>query len=87
MGKFRKKPVDIEAVKYKVRGDLQAPSAPQWLLDAVTDGTVTVFDDHARIRTLEGVHRANINDYIIRGVKGELYPCKPDVFHLTYDAI
>jgi hypothetical protein len=39
------------------------------------------------IPTLEGEHIANENDYIIRGVKGEFYPCKPDVFELTYEKI
>jgi len=38
------------------------------------------------IHTLEGTHQANPGDYIIRGVKGELYPCKPDIFELTYEA-
>ena len=39
------------------------------------------------IKTLEGEHIASIGDYIIKGVKGEFYPCKPDVFELTYDFI
>lgn len=37
------------------------------------------------IRTLEGVHEANIGDYIIRGIAGEIYPCKPDIFLATYE--
>ena len=44
------------------------------------DGTLT-------ITTLEGDHRANEGDYIIRGVKGELYPCKPDIFASTYEPV
>ena len=39
----------------------------------------------ANIETLEGAHRANMGDYIIKGVKGELYPCKPDIFARTYE--
>lgn len=39
------------------------------------------------IKTLEGNHRADIGDWIIRGVKGEFYPCKPDIFEATYDAL
>jgi len=39
------------------------------------------------IPTLEGLHLARQNDYVIKGVKGELYPCKPDIFELTYDII
>ncbi len=49
------------------------------------------FIDHGKvegglvIKTLEGEHLASIGDFIIKGVKGEFYPCKPDIFHLTYD--
>lgn len=39
------------------------------------------------IRTLEGEHLANIGDYIIKGVQGEFYPCKPDIFEQTYEVI
>ena len=39
------------------------------------------------IKTLEGDHAATIGDYIIKGVKGEFYPCKPDIFNLTYDKV
>ena len=48
------------------------------------DNTVTELED-LYIQTLEGEHFANIGDRIIKGVKGELYPCKPDIFALTYD--
>lgn len=40
-----------------------------------------------RIVTLEGIHRCDFGDWIIRGVKGELYPCKPDIFAATYEAV
>lgn len=40
-----------------------------------------------KIETLEGVMTADIGDYIIKGVKGECYPCKPDIFHMTYEEI
>ena len=43
--------------------------------------------NYIEIKTLEGVMRASIDDYIIKGVQGEFYPCKPDIFHLTYDAV
>jgi hypothetical protein len=39
------------------------------------------------IPTLEGVMRANYGDYIIKGVQGEFYPCKPDIFEATYEAL
>ena len=44
------------------------------------DGTLT-------IHTLEGVMRASVGDYVIKGVNGELYPCKPDIFKKTYDVV
>ena len=42
-------------------------------------------EEEVEIKTLEGVMKANINDYIIKGVQGELYPCKPDIFYETYE--
>ena len=80
---FRKKPVVIEA----------------WLLP-MPDGASRVFDGNpniifkresgviveAIITTLEGVMTASSGDWIIRGVKGELYPCKPDIFAATYES-
>ena len=44
-------------------------------------------DGKFKITTLEGVHTANIGDWIIRGVKGEFYPCKPDIFTATYEPV
>ena len=44
-------------------------------------------EDSIFIATLEGVMIANKGDYIIKGVNGEFYPCKPDIFHKTYDAV
>lgn len=89
--KFRKKPVVIEAVRFDdafVDGDV-----PEWMADAVfVDETVVSFEDPNRldtllVTTLEGVMRAEWGDWIIRGVKGELYPCKPDIFEATYEAV
>ena len=74
--KYRKKPVVIEAVK--------------WLGDNVTE--IAAFTKSAKfaqdtvyIETLEGTMQANVGDYIIKGVKGEFYPCKPDIFEQTYE--
>ena len=39
------------------------------------------------IKTLEGVHRVSVGDYVIQGVKGEIYPCKPDIFEMTYELV
>ena len=83
MGQFRKKPVVIEAFQL-VFGEVEVP---QWLKDAMQNGTVTTYGNYAIIKTLEGDHRAVEGDWIIQGVKGELYPCKPDIFEMTYEAL
>ena len=91
MGSYRKRPVEIEAFK------LGADCIPDWFMDAVTvnevilHGTSSGFDHipdtNADIHTLEGWHHANYGDYIIRGVKGEIYPCKSDIFEMTYETV
>ena len=91
MSKYRKKPVVIDAFK------LGVDYIPDWFMDAVTANEVIlhgtssgfdhVADTNADIHTLEGWHHANYGDYIIRGVKGEIYPCKPDIFDMTYDVV
>lgn len=81
MPKFRKKPVVIDAV--------------QWLGDNFVDVDefITVphetypADGYVIIPTLEGDHRADLGDWIIKGVAGEFYPCKPDIFNETYEAV
>lgn len=79
---FRKKPVVIEA-RQLLPG--LALELAEWC-----DG-VAMYDygnDCAiRIHTLEGDHVANNRDWIIKGVKGEFYPCNPDIFELTYEAV
>lgn len=79
--KFRKKPVVIEAFRYQ-HGD-----PPRWFLDAVESGDVELLPKVARIWTLEGEIYASRGDWIIRGVKGELYPCRPDIFDATYEPV
>lgn len=81
--KFRKKPIEIEAWQ-NGSGEPQ----PLWFIRAVVSGTIIVNEDYTMtIKTLEGDHLAQPNDWIIRGVKGELYPCKPDIFEATYEAV
>ena len=82
--KFRKKPVVIEA--WQNTDDPKSP--PLWLNDAWRDAKVQ-FAGGGRIdiHTLEGTMRAELGDWIICGVKGELYPCKPDIFEATYEAV
>lgn len=80
MPTYRKKPVEIEAVQ------LPMTSAPSWLADAMDAGNVRLYvDGAAAIDTLEGTMRAAPGDWIIQGVKGEIYPCKPDIFAATYE--
>ena len=80
MMKYRKKPVVIEAFKW-----LQ-DEAPQWWRDHQRI-QIEVDTGTAIIVTLEGNMKASPGDYIIRGIKGELYPCKPDIFEATYEAV
>ena len=86
-GSFRKKPVVIEAYRFNnycgSRGD-----RPRWLTDAVDAGKVwfqTQGRPYLTICTLEGNMVAELGDWIIKGVKGEIYPCKPDIFEMTYE--
>lgn len=81
--RYRKKPVEVEAFRW-TGGQGQA-KAPVWFFEAFKAGVVSVRYPHLYIDTLEGTHTANPGDYIIRGVKGELYPCKPDIFEATYE--
>ena len=84
--KFRKKPVIIEAVQWdgsdKAFSDIQALNLMR--LDLKTGGEN---NEKLWIWTLEGEHEAKLGDWIIQGVKGELYPCKPDIFEMTYDSV
>ncbi len=80
--KYRKKPVVIDAVQWK--GD----NIGEILLlskDGSRDIGEEVFGDTLTISTLEGDMTANLNDWIIKGVSGECYPCKPDIFEITYE--
>jgi hypothetical protein len=81
---YRKRPVVIEAVPTS-EIILGSDTLPAWLVEAELAGTVEVYGDHVDIRTLEGTMTADPGDWIIRGVKGELYPCKHDIFQATYE--
>lgn len=100
MPKFRKKPVVIEAVQltwanwseictFVHVGSLDAGQPEGCYIDA--EGNPTT-ESHLqtiglRIPTLEGLMVARQNDWIIKGVKGEFYPCKPDIFDVTYEEV
>ena len=92
--KYRKKPVVIDAFRIGI------DYIPDWFMNNVTDRKITLRSDAPKdvhieqrkefktwceIETLEGVMVGNYGDYIIRGVKGEIYPCKPDIFEMTYE--
>jgi len=87
MAKYRKKPVVIEAQQVSWEN---AASVASWCAGTVSDSGfvpsggmwVTI-----SIPTLEGTMKANLGDFVIRGVKGEFYPCKPDIFEATYEKV
>lgn len=88
MHKFRKKPVVIEAVRFDTNANDETVSNPKWFVDAMVNGKIFYQGGetpYLTIPTLEGDMRANEGDWIIQGVKGELYPCKPDIFAATYE--
>jgi len=89
MARFRKKPVVIEAVQYEGNGKVGIGQVTEWLWRALKDGTChcTNGTDPFIINTLEGEMTVSPGDWIIQGVQGELYPCKPDIFEETYDAV
>ena len=90
MAKFRKKPVVIEAVEVKdlVAEFFQRKAMwPVWASEAFDRGELQIGEHSVQIKTLEGEMVGEFADWIIRGVKGELYPCKPDIFAATYEAV
>lgn len=85
---FRKRPVVIEAFQLHPNDGQTRAVPPSWLVQAILDKRVHMLDaGGAQINTLEGVMSADVGDWIIRGVKDELYPCKPDIFAATYEEV
>lgn len=90
MKKYRKKPVEIEAVQYTGTNDIEIGKWSDVIVysSPVLEPTnLNPTGNYLQINTLEGVMRAIVNGYIIKGVKGEYYPCKPDIFNLTYEEV
>ena len=87
MPKFRKKPVVIEVLEYK--SDKQFSELKTFVGDAifVDMKTSSIKDTGIKIKTLEGNHAICKGDFIIKGVQGEFYPCKPDIFKQTYERV
>lgn len=85
---YRKIPVCIEAFEWT--GNNGQKEEPEWIIEAIKNKKVWFINEGTEdvkmeIETLEGNHIANRGDFIIKGVKGELYPCKPDIFKITYE--
>lgn len=78
--RYRKKPVEVEAVIWDGTNDLE-------MLDFMGELTIEIDTAKLRIETLEGAMMADTGDYIIKGVNGEFYPCKPDIFEKTYEKV
>jgi len=95
MSKYRKKPVTVEAFRWT--GGPDQVEDPEWIVETlkksighingakiINKGTK---DFRMQIMTLEGIISARVGDYIIKGIKNELYPCKPDIFEVSYDLV
>ncbi|MCP5006533.1 MAG: hypothetical protein GY941_21725 [Planctomycetes bacterium] len=102
MAKYRKKPVVIDAFQMTIDRRWDNSEWPEWLNRAWNtepgEGSVWIDSSFPNAEghesaaelvcgTLEGVHKISWNDWIIKGVNGELYPCKPDIFDLTYELV
>lgn len=85
--RWRKRPVEVEAVQFKGFGTYgpEFSAMTDWLANALRAGTIFPNVSILAVKTLEGTMLASRHDWIIRGVKGELYPCKPDIFEQTYE--
>lgn len=83
--KYRKKPVVVEAFKWT--GDQKQEEDPEWIIEKIKSGLIYFAVGGMYIRTLEGEMEAKPGDYIIQGVNGEVYPCKPDIFEKTYELV
>ncbi len=90
MQKFRKKPVEIEAIQYTGKNDFEINKRSNGLVypsPVLEPNERNPSDSYLQIKTLEGVMTAIVGDWIIKGIQGEFYPCKPDIFEQTYDKV
>lgn len=88
--KYRKRPVVVDAILVSDAVALATKSwkeLPYWLAVQYEQGNVVFLKNEVSINTLEGTMKADKDDWIIRGVQGEIYPCKPDIFEATYDRV
>lgn len=91
MAKYRKKPVIIEATQWFKNGDYEKVIVKAkeiaYHADKICTSCGLISTPHGWVDTLEGEHIVCPGDWIIMGVKGEHYPCKPDIFKLTYEEV
>ena len=78
--RYKKKPVVIKAIQYTKESYGEC-------VDFCGESFYGCIDDDIIIETLDGKIKASLGDYIIKGVKGEVYPCKPDIFEMTYEEV
>lgn len=85
--KYRKKPVIIEAIQFEDNSD-RIIEIHEFMGQETTRVNYEDKDNpYIKIETLEGTMKASVGDYIIKGVNGEFYPCKPDIFEKTYEEV
>ena len=90
--RYCKKPVEIDAIKiseiFSAIAAAKWSLLPDWVRLGFGSGRYSVMDDdRIEIRTLEGGMIGEPDDYLIKGIAGEFYPCKPDIFELTYEKV
>lgn len=87
MEKYRKKPLEIEALQFT---HITKDQVYFWAL-SINHNVIPTWDSYnnpiIKIPTLEGVMICSYGDYLIKGVAGELYPCKPEIFEATYEKV
>lgn len=84
---YQKKPIKIEAVQYLGFTAPNFTDYPVWLLKAIESKVITKTRKGLFVHSLEGLMKVSKGDYIIKGINGEIYPCKPDIFEKTYEVI
>lgn len=90
MAKYRKKPVEIEAMPVKEiisKARHAWDELPAWVVDKYDKSELLICSDHIEVGTLEGTMAGGYYDMLIQGVNGEIYPCKPDIFEKTYEKV
>lgn len=86
MPKYRKKPVVIEAIHFTGRNEVAMNVwVGKW--HKRYEEVLLYKDDEVYVNTLEGLMLISKNDYLIRGIQGEFYPCKPDIFEASYEIV